>query len=115
MCKSEAVRKYSFQVCLSMYIVHAFKVETIGDAYMVVSGLPRRNHGRHGYEIANMSLELIRDVQHFTIRHAPENALKLRIGIHTGPCAAGNTVVIARSTMDRIRKTLVIPPACPEY
>jgi len=64
------------------------QVETIGDAYMVVSGLPNPNEGRHIVEICNMALDLLDEVSRFKIRHRPEQKLMLRIGIHTGPCAA---------------------------
>lgn len=66
-----------------------YKVETIGDAYMVVSGLPVRNGDLHSREIARMSLALLGAVQRFTIRHRPEDKLKLRIGLHSGGCVAG--------------------------
>lgn len=66
-----------------------YKVETIGDAYMVVSGLPMRNGNLHAREIARMSLKLLQMVKSFTIRHRPWDQLKLRIGMHTGPCVAG--------------------------
>jgi len=65
------------------------QVETIGDAYMVVSGLPKPNAGRHIAEICNMALDLLDQVSRLTIRHRPEETLKLRSGVHTGPCAAG--------------------------
>ncbi|XP_062845261.1 atrial natriuretic peptide receptor 2 [Trichomycterus rosablanca] len=66
-----------------------YKVETIGDAYMVVSGLPVRNGKLHTREIAGMSLALLEQVKSFKIRHRPNDQLWLRIGIHTGPVCAG--------------------------
>uniref|UniRef100_A0A5F8GY90 Guanylate cyclase n=1 Tax=Monodelphis domestica TaxID=13616 RepID=A0A5F8GY90_MONDO len=66
-----------------------YKVETIGDAYMVASGLPLRNGIQHVEEIATMSLHFLSVVVHFKIGHKPEEKLKLRIGLHTGPVVAG--------------------------
>ncbi|XP_074837182.1 atrial natriuretic peptide receptor 1 isoform X2 [Carettochelys insculpta] len=66
-----------------------YKVETIGDAYMVVSGLPVRNGKLHAREVARMSLALLDAVHTFRIRHRPEQQLKLRVGIHSGPVCAG--------------------------
>ncbi|KAJ7420575.1 hypothetical protein BTVI_20839 [Pitangus sulphuratus] len=66
-----------------------YKVETIGDAYMVVSGLPERNGTRHADEIAKMSLDLVAAVRQVVIPHMPTGRLELRAGIHTGPCVAG--------------------------
>ncbi|XP_027707431.1 guanylate cyclase 2G-like [Vombatus ursinus] len=66
-----------------------YKVETIGDAYMVASGLPLRNGIRHVEEIATMSLYFLSAIVHFKIEHMPEEKLKLRIGLHTGPVVAG--------------------------
>ncbi|KAK7476490.1 hypothetical protein BaRGS_00032238, partial [Batillaria attramentaria] len=66
-----------------------YKVETIGDAYMVVSGLPMRNGNLHAREICRMSLALLNGVKSFKIRHRPEDQLKLRIGVHTGSVVAG--------------------------
>ncbi|XP_059836032.1 atrial natriuretic peptide receptor 1-like [Hypanus sabinus] len=66
-----------------------YKVETIGDAYMVVSGLPERNGKLHAREVARMSLALLEAVKTFKTRHRPDQQLRLRIGIHTGPVCAG--------------------------
>ena len=60
------------------------KVETIGDSYMVVSGLPERNGIEHARQIARMSLDILGSVGKFTIRHQPDTPLKARIGIHSG-------------------------------
>ena len=59
-------------------------METIGDAYMVVSGLPTRNGDKHAGEIAKMSLDLLSAMTHFEIKHNPDCQLQLRIGIHSG-------------------------------
>ena len=59
-------------------------METIGDAYMVASGLPERNGTLHAREIARMSMALLRSIAKFQIQHLPDEKLKLRIGLHTG-------------------------------
>lgn len=63
------------------------QVETIGDAYMVVSGLPERNGTKHADEIAKMSLDLVAAVRQVVIPHMPMGRLELRAGIHTGTWA----------------------------
>ncbi|KAJ1522078.1 hypothetical protein ONE63_002389 [Megalurothrips usitatus] len=77
--------------CFDSTIGHfdVYKIETIGDAYMVVSGLPVRNGDSHAAEVASMSLQLLEAVKTFRIRHRPGDALQLRIGIHSGPVCAG--------------------------
>ena len=61
-----------------------YKIETIGDAYLVVSGLPVRNDNMHAGEIASMSLHLLEQIKSFKIRHRPNDTLKLRKGLHSG-------------------------------
>jgi class 3 adenylate cyclase len=63
-------------------------VETIGDAYMVASGIPEYNE-HHAPEIADMSLDIVAAVKVFKIRHRPGKQLQIRIGIHSGPVVAG--------------------------
>ncbi|XP_029964442.1 retinal guanylyl cyclase 2 [Salarias fasciatus] len=76
-----------FDAVLSNHDV--YKVETIGDAYMVASGLPKRNGNKHAAEIANMSLNILSSVGTFHMRHMPDVPVRIRIGIHSGPCVAG--------------------------
>uniref|UniRef100_A0A669D6F6 Guanylate cyclase n=1 Tax=Oreochromis niloticus TaxID=8128 RepID=A0A669D6F6_ORENI len=66
-----------------------YKVETIGDAYMVASGVPNRNGNRHAAEVANMSLDILHSIGAFKIKHMPEIKVKIRIGLHSGAVVAG--------------------------
>ncbi|XP_060558580.1 atrial natriuretic peptide receptor 1-like [Ruditapes philippinarum] len=65
-----------------------YKVETIGDAYMVVSGIPISTPF-HAREIADMSIDLVRACEIFTIPHMPGEPLKIRVGLHSGSACAG--------------------------
>lgn len=64
-------------------------METIGDAYMVVSGLPDRNGDNHAKEIAMVALTVLDGVKTFKIDYLPDYELQLRIGINSGPVCAG--------------------------
>uniref|UniRef100_A0A674P4T2 Guanylate cyclase n=1 Tax=Takifugu rubripes TaxID=31033 RepID=A0A674P4T2_TAKRU len=66
-----------------------YKVETIGDAYMVASGVPARNGNRHAAEMANMSLDILHCIGTFKVRHMPDLKVRIRIGLHSGPVVAG--------------------------
>jgi len=73
-----------------------YKVETIGDAYMVVSGLPIRNGKQHAKEIALLALDILESVKTFKIQ-PNQQQLAIRIGVHTGPVVAG----VVGTTMPR--------------
>jgi adenylate cyclase len=62
------------------------KIKTIGDAYMVVGGLPTRR-ADHAHAIAQMALDMQRAIAQFNI----ENHLdfNIRIGINSGSVVAG--------------------------
>ncbi|XP_071823674.1 uncharacterized protein [Apostichopus japonicus] len=75
-----------FDHCIDLYNV--YKVETIGDAYMVVSGLPEPNEN-HASEIGCMAVDLLNQVQNFQPPHISGQRLALRVGLNTGPCVAG--------------------------
>ncbi|XP_062573854.1 uncharacterized protein LOC134235721 [Saccostrea cucullata] len=76
-----------FDERIEMYDV--YKVETIGDAYMVVSGVPRKNGKQHASEIAKMAFDLVRKLRHLEIPHLPGIKFSLRIGCHSGAVVAG--------------------------
>ncbi|KAI3379471.1 hypothetical protein SNEBB_001321 [Seison nebaliae] len=78
-------------ICFDSIIEHfdVYKVETIGDAYMVVSGLPTRNGDRHASEISRMSLALLNGIHSIKVGKNKNEQLRIRIGIHSGPCVAG--------------------------
>ncbi|XP_004556873.3 guanylate cyclase 2G [Maylandia zebra] len=84
-----------FDDIIKMYDV--YKVETIGDAYMVASGLPISNGNLHALEISTMALHFLRGIKVFRIRHMPNESLAIRTGIHSGPVVAG----VVGTTMPR--------------
>lgn len=65
-----------------------YKVETIGDAYMVAAGVPE-HHEHHASEISKMALDLLAKICTFEVVHKPGYRLRLRMGIHSGPAVAG--------------------------
>uniref|UniRef100_A0A0N5A6F6 Guanylate cyclase n=1 Tax=Parastrongyloides trichosuri TaxID=131310 RepID=A0A0N5A6F6_PARTI len=66
-----------------------YKVETIGDGYLCVSGLPSPNGIRHCEEIANLALGFMDICSKFKIHHLPYEKITVRIGCNSGPCVAG--------------------------
>lgn len=62
------------------------KIKTIGDAYMVVGGVPTPRDD-HAEAIADMALDMLDILSQFNAAHLTN--LNLRIGINTGPVVAG--------------------------
>jgi adenylate cyclase len=73
-----------FDSLLDKYNVE--KIRTIGDSYMVVSGVPRRR-ADHAQSLAHMAL----DMQKFIATHTFHNGqqVSFRIGINSGPVIGG--------------------------
>jgi class 3 adenylate cyclase len=62
------------------------KIKTIGDAYMVVAGIPQPV-ADHAVAIAHMALDMLQGVTEYGKRTGTD--LSIRIGIHTGSVVAG--------------------------
>ncbi|MEA5570806.1 adenylate/guanylate cyclase domain-containing protein [Calothrix sp. UHCC 0171] len=72
------------------------KIKTIGDAYMVVGGLPNRS-SNHAQAIANMAIEMQNAIACFNMEN--QQNFNIRIGIHSGPVVAG-VIGIKKFTYD---------------
>ncbi|XP_032891100.1 soluble guanylate cyclase 88E-like [Amblyraja radiata] len=64
-----------------------FKVETIGDAYMVVAGVPEKTKF-HAHNICDMALDMVRSMDHLK-EPSTGNNIKIRVGVHSGMVVAG--------------------------
>ncbi|XP_055347908.1 atrial natriuretic peptide receptor 1-like [Paramacrobiotus metropolitanus] len=80
--------------------MNVYKVETIRDSYMTVSGIPPRGDHHHASEICRMAVKLMKVFEDIEAsskmdghsreeRTAEPVSLRLRCGIHSGPCCAG--------------------------
>ncbi|EFO88255.1 CRE-GCY-18 protein [Caenorhabditis remanei] len=67
----------------------SYKVETIGDAYMVVSGIPEENGNEHSKNVANTALDMRQYLTGYQIPHRQSHRVRCRWGFHTGSVAAG--------------------------
>jgi adenylate cyclase len=65
---------------------HLEKIKTIGDAYMVVGGLPHPL-ADHVAAVTAFAVDILRTARNFPAWNG--EAVALRIGIHTGPAVAG--------------------------
>lgn len=71
-------------------------METIGDAYMVASGVPIANGNQHAVEISTMALHFLSSIKVFRIHHMPAETLAIRIGIHSGRTRAAAVTEVMR-------------------
>ncbi len=62
------------------------KIKTIGDAYMLVGGLPTERPD-HAEAVANMAIEMLKEIDRLNKEN--NNNFRIRIGMHTGPVVAG--------------------------
>ncbi len=62
------------------------KIKTIGDAYMVVAGVPEPRED-HASAVAAMALDMLDEIESFNA--ARGTSLGIRIGVHSGPVVAG--------------------------
>ncbi len=62
------------------------KIKTIGDAYMVVGGVPLKTSD-HATRITRMALEMVDAVRDY--REQSQTSIDIRVGIHSGPVVAG--------------------------
>ncbi len=62
------------------------KIKTIGDSYMIVSGIPTPTP-HHAIEIANMALEILSTMA--LLRQSLSANIDIRIGIHSGAVVGG--------------------------
>jgi len=67
----------------------AYKVETIGDCYMVVTGVPKEVVG-HEVAMARVAVAMFDAVARTHVAHMPTDyCLRMRAGINSGAIAAG--------------------------
>ena len=62
------------------------KIKTVGDAYMVVGGLPQPR-ADHAEAVADFAIDMLKVVKRFRAWNGDE--ICLRVGIHSGPTVAG--------------------------
>ena len=73
-----------------MFRTHSsLQVETIGDAVLVVSGVPIRNGHNHSMQMALVALGFLHQLSQFQVEHIGNEHILMRVGLNTGPITAG--------------------------
>ncbi len=62
------------------------KIKTIGDAYMVVAGIPQER-ADHAQAMARMAQSMLDAIAAYSVRHGTD--LTIRVGLHSGSVVAG--------------------------
>ncbi|XP_055906723.1 soluble guanylate cyclase 88E isoform X2 [Eupeodes corollae] len=66
---------------------NVYKVETIGDAYMVVSGAPEKD-ANHAEKVCDMALDMVDAITDLKDPSTGQH-LRIRVGVHSGAVVAG--------------------------
>ena len=64
-----------------------YKVETIGDAYLIVAGCPSKA-ANHALKICDMAFDMMDGIKFLKVPGSGDD-IHMRIGIHSGPVVAG--------------------------
>ena len=64
-----------------------YKVETIGDAYLIVAGCPNKA-ANHALKICDMAFDMMDGIKFLKVPGSGDD-IHMRIGIHSGPVVAG--------------------------
>ncbi|KAL6739861.1 hypothetical protein Aduo_013263 [Ancylostoma duodenale] len=75
----------SFDEIVSRF--QAFKVENVGDNYMIVSGLDEIPY--HLAEVCKIAIEILEFVSKYEMKHRKDMKLQVKIGINCGAVASG--------------------------
>uniref|UniRef100_A0A1I7WMU6 Guanylate cyclase domain-containing protein n=1 Tax=Heterorhabditis bacteriophora TaxID=37862 RepID=A0A1I7WMU6_HETBA len=65
------------------------QVENVGDAYLIVSGIPELPHYEHLKEVCRIGIQLQKFVEHFTVDNCPEQQMRIKVGVNSGSVASG--------------------------
>jgi len=75
---------HAFDILAELY--HLEKIKTIGDAYMLVGGVPTKLPN-HTAVVAEMAIDMLDAIERLNSQNNTQ--YQIRIGIHTGPVVAG--------------------------
>ena len=87
----------------------AYKVETIGDAYMVSSGVPVPTE-LHAANVCSFALELLENMKDFKTSEnsLPNERVNIRIGIHSGENSTKITKLFFETKMTNVYSSKLV-------